>query len=72
MRKVSVFPLCHAGHLDAERIYLIDRGAAAIAMHTGDGTRVASYRLAGCLTPPSVDRGPQLPCDRRPAAGAPR
>ncbi|WP_406081997.1 hypothetical protein [Micromonospora sp. NBC_00858] len=53
VRKVTVFPLCHAGHLDAEWIYLIDPGAAAIALHTGGDTRVDSYRLAGCLTRPA-------------------
>ncbi|MGQ5265233.1 hypothetical protein ACTWLT_31220 [Micromonospora sp. ZYX-F-536] len=63
---VTVFPLCHAGHLDAEWIYLIDPGTATTAVHTGDGTRVASYRLAGCLTPTGVDRRPQEPCGSQP------
>ncbi|MET8310837.1 hypothetical protein [Micromonospora sp. NPDC005173] len=66
MRKVTVFPLCHAGHLDAEWIYLTDPGAAAIALRTGDGTRVDSYRLAGCLT---AQRGPRSTAALRSPAG---
>ncbi len=65
---VTVFPLCHAGYLDAGWIYLIDAGTATIAVHTGDGACVATYHLVHCLHP-GTDRG-ERPCGSRPAAGA--
>ncbi|MDZ5447266.1 hypothetical protein U2F26_31930 [Micromonospora sp. 4G57] len=69
---VSVFPLCHAGHLDAEWIYLIEAGTAAVAVHTDDGTRIGAYPLTGCLHPTAADRRPPPPCEPRPSAGAQR
>ncbi len=68
---VTVFPLCHAGHLDAEWIYLIEADTSTIAVHTSDGTPVATYHLVNCLHPGSADRG-ERPCGPRPAAGVAR
>ncbi|MEO3780479.1 hypothetical protein ABGB16_27430 [Micromonospora sp. B11E3] len=68
---VTVFPLCHAGHLDAEWIYLIEADTSTIAVHTGDGTRVATHHLANCLHHGGADRGVR-PGGARPAAGARR
>ncbi|WP_328853796.1 hypothetical protein OG994_25880 [Micromonospora globbae] len=62
---VTVFPLCHAGHLDAEWIYLIEANGA-IAVHTGDSTHVATYPLVDCLRPDLTSRSEQ-PCRVRPA-----
>ncbi|MEU8299717.1 hypothetical protein AB0C04_20890 [Micromonospora sp. NPDC048909] len=67
---VTVFPLCHAAHLDAEWIYLVEAGTATIGVHTGDGSRVASYQLSDCLPPPIENRRP--PTGSRPTVGAPR
>ncbi|MEV0811347.1 hypothetical protein [Micromonospora sp. NPDC050200] len=69
---VTVFPLCHAGHLDADWIYLIEADTTAIGVHTGDGSRVATYPLTGCLLPATAHRRPPQPCGVLPAAGAPR
>lgn len=75
---ITVFPLSHARHLDAERIYLIDPLTATVAVHTDDGQHLARYRLAGCL-PPSpaatctpVSHSPAARYAPRPAAGASR
>ncbi|WP_192902318.1 hypothetical protein [Micromonospora globbae] len=65
---VTVFPLCHAGHLDAEWIYLIEANGT-VAVHAGDGAHVATCPLVGCL--PSTHTGRSArPRRRRPAAGA--
>ncbi|MCW3818595.1 hypothetical protein ONA91_29565 [Micromonospora sp. DR5-3] len=66
---VTVFPLCHAGHLDAEWIYLIGPDTDTIAVHTSDGTRLATYPLVNCLHPAGTDRA-ERPCRSRAAAGA--
>ncbi|MEU5565535.1 hypothetical protein [Micromonospora musae] len=66
---VTVFPLCHARHLDAGWIYLIDAGTASIGVHTSDGTRLASYQLDTCLHPGDAEPG-ERPGRLRPAAGA--
>ncbi|WP_433345498.1 hypothetical protein [Micromonospora sp. CA-111912] len=68
---VTVFPLCHAAHLDAEWIYLIEADTGTLAVHTSDGTRVATYHLVNCLGPGGIERG-ERPCGPRSAAGAPR
>ncbi|MFG1892240.1 hypothetical protein ACGFIR_30790 [Micromonospora sp. NPDC049051] len=68
---VTVIPLCHAAHLDAEWIYLIDADTGALAVHTSDGLRVATYHLADVLNPGSRERGERL-CGPRSTAGAPR
>jgi hypothetical protein len=65
---VTVFPLCHAGHLDAEWIYLIEANGA-VAVHTGDGAHVATCPLVDCL-PSTVTGRSGRPCRVRPAAGA--
>ncbi|PSK61271.1 hypothetical protein B0E53_06832 [Micromonospora sp. MH33] len=63
---VTVFPLSHARHLDAEWIYLIDPLTATVAVHTDDGQHLARYRLADCLPPsPAATR---TPASRSPAA----
>ncbi|MEU7171510.1 MULTISPECIES: hypothetical protein [Micromonospora] len=68
---VTVFPLCHAGHLDVEWVYLIGAGTSTIGVHTSDGTRIATYQLISCLHPASS--GPdQESCGSPVAAGAPR
>ncbi|MFC4148034.1 hypothetical protein ACFO0M_17400 [Micromonospora mangrovi] len=46
---VSVFPLCHAGHLDAAWIYLIEQDTDTIRVYTEDGMCAGAYPLAGCL-----------------------
>ncbi|MEU2610688.1 hypothetical protein ABZ570_03745 [Micromonospora sp. NPDC007271] len=66
---VTVFPLCHARHFDAEWIYLIESGTGTIAVHTSDGTRVATYPLVGWLHPALTGRA-ERPCGSRPAVGA--
>ncbi|MCX5122004.1 hypothetical protein OG992_33105 [Micromonospora sp. NBC_00362] len=58
---LTVFPLCHAGHLDAERIYLIEADTTMIAVHTGDGTRLGAYPLTACLPSPTPGRRPYPP-----------
>ncbi|WP_435124410.1 hypothetical protein [Micromonospora tulbaghiae] len=69
---VTVFPLCHAAHLDVDWIYLIETATATIAVHTDDGTGVRRYPLAGCLPPlAAADRRIPQPCGPQ-AAGAPR
>jgi hypothetical protein len=68
---VTVFPLCHAGHLDAEWMYLIDADTATIGVHTSDGSRVATYPLGGCLPPTGTNRE-ERPCGPRSAARVPR
>ncbi|WP_019901948.1 hypothetical protein [Salinispora arenicola] len=68
---VTVFPLCHAGHLDVEWVYLIETDAARIGVHTSDGTRIATYHLTTCLDRASSGRGERA-CGSRSAAGAPR
>lgn len=65
---VTVFPLCHAGHLDAEWIYLIGPNGT-VAVHTGDGAHVATCPLVGCL-PSTVTGRSGRPCGMRPAVGA--
>ncbi|MCX4387309.1 hypothetical protein OG777_10230 [Micromonospora peucetia] len=67
---VSVFPLCHAGHLDAEWIYLIEADTATIAVHTDDGTHIGTYPLTGCLHPTAADRRPPQSREPRATAGA--
>ncbi|MGK5741504.1 hypothetical protein [Micromonospora sp. URMC 103] len=47
---VTMFPLCQAGHLDAQWIYLIDPVTATVAVHTDDGQRTACYPLPACAT----------------------
>ncbi|WP_433281742.1 hypothetical protein [Micromonospora sp. CA-244673] len=75
---VTVFPLSHARHLDAEWIYLIDPLTAEVAVHTDDGQHLARYRLAGCLHPSPdatctpVSRSPAARHAPHQAAGAPR
>ncbi|OKI45717.1 hypothetical protein [Micromonospora sp. CB01531] len=66
---VTVFPLCHARHLDTEWIYLIEANTDTIAVHTSHGTHVATYYLINCLHPGAADRAEQ-PYGSRPAAGA--
>ncbi|MEV4813879.1 hypothetical protein [Micromonospora avicenniae] len=68
---VTVFPICHARHLDAGWIYLIDAGTASIRVHTSDGTPVATYHLDNCLHPGDIEPG-ERPSRLRPAAGARR
>ncbi|MFJ6199148.1 hypothetical protein [Micromonospora sp. NPDC092111] len=46
---VTVFPLCHARHLDAPWIYLLHPDVDTVTVHTTDGTRVATYPLRWCL-----------------------
>ncbi|WKU03427.1 hypothetical protein [Micromonospora sp. HUAS LYJ1] len=46
---VTVFPLCHAQHLDAPWIYLMHPDIDTVTVHTTDGTRVATYPLRWCL-----------------------
>ncbi|MBM0255854.1 hypothetical protein [Micromonospora sp. 4G55] len=70
---VTVFPLCHAGHLDVEWIYLVDPGTDTIAVHTDDGSRIARYPLTGCLPPPAtMGRCLAQRDSQQPAAGASR
>jgi hypothetical protein len=49
---VTVFSLCHARHLDAGWIYLIDAATAMVAVHADDGDLVGRYPLADCLPSP--------------------
>jgi hypothetical protein len=67
---VTVFPLCHAGHLDAEWIYLIGPNGT-VAVHSGDGAHVATCPLVDCL-PSTVTGRSARPRRRRPTAGARR
>ncbi len=69
---VTVFPLCHAGHLDVEWVYLIEADTATIGVHSSDGTRLGTYQLVACLNPSTSDQGAQGRCGPRSAAGAPR
>ncbi|WP_422733866.1 hypothetical protein ACN26Y_28500 [Micromonospora sp. WMMD558] len=48
---VTVFPLCQAGHLDADWIYLIEPVTGTVAVHSDDGQPVARYRLDQCVSP---------------------
>ncbi|MFG1952454.1 hypothetical protein [Micromonospora sp. NPDC048830] len=66
---VTVFPLCHARHLDTEWIYLVEADTATIAVYSSDGTSVATYPLATCQHAGSTDRG-ERPCGPRPTVGA--
>ncbi|WP_196255725.1 hypothetical protein [Micromonospora sp. WMMC415] len=50
---VTVFPLCQAGHLDVQWIYLIGPAAGTVAVHSDDGQPVACYRLDQCVSPPA-------------------
>ncbi|MEV1329915.1 hypothetical protein AB0J20_10110 [Micromonospora costi] len=68
---VTVFLLCHAGHLDAEWVYLIDADTGSIAVHAGDGAHVATYHLVDCLRHAFTSRSEQ-PCRLRSAVGARR
>ncbi len=68
---VTVFPLCHARHLDTEWVYLIDAGTDTIAVHDSDGTRVITRQLVGRPHSSGTDPG-EWPCQPRPAAGAAR
>ncbi|WP_238447374.1 hypothetical protein [Micromonospora sp. 4G55] len=61
---VTVFPLCRAGHLDAQWIYLLDPATDTVAVHTDDGHHLARYRLRDCVSPSA---GPDPA--RRPASG---
>ncbi|MEV4481828.1 hypothetical protein [Micromonospora coxensis] len=54
---VTVFPLCHARHLDADWIYLIDVGTATVAVHADDGSCIGRYPLAGCIPPSDATGG---------------
>ncbi|MDG4803651.1 hypothetical protein [Micromonospora sp. WMMD980] len=54
---VTVFPLCHAAHLDVEWIYLIDAVTDTIIVHTGDGTPTAVYPLVSCLSTDDATAG---------------
>ncbi|GIJ08436.1 hypothetical protein ACFFMR_29190 [Micromonospora andamanensis] len=65
---ITVFPLCHAGHLDVEWVYLIEADTATIGVYTSDGTRTATYHLTTCLDHASSSQGSSRPC----AAGVPR
>ncbi|MFI7523800.1 hypothetical protein [Micromonospora globbae] len=66
--QVTAFPLCHAGHLDAEWIYLIEANGT-VAVHSGDGIHVATCPLDDCL-PSTVTSRSERPRRRRPTAGA--
>ncbi|MGC4885737.1 hypothetical protein [Micromonospora sp. DT227] len=57
---VTVFPLCHARHLDAEWIYLLHPDTDTVTVHSTDGTRIATYPLH-CWSPTRapVQRLPQ-------------
>ncbi|MBM0273981.1 hypothetical protein [Micromonospora tarensis] len=69
---VTVFPLCHAGHLDVEWIYLIDAAADTIVVHTGDGTRVSVYPLVTCLSTDGAGAAERRRGSQPPPASAPR
>jgi hypothetical protein len=69
---VTVFPLCHAGHLDAEWIYLIEADTVTVGVHAGDGARFAIYPLPGCLPRSGQRRRPDQSGGRRPAVGGPQ
>ncbi|MEU5529377.1 hypothetical protein ABZ744_20820 [Micromonospora chersina] len=70
---VTVFPLSHARHLDVDWIYLLDPGAATVAVYTDDGSLAARYPLSGCLPRPAVANRCMGGLGRTTAAaGAPR
>ncbi|MFG1648391.1 hypothetical protein ACGFIE_00570 [Micromonospora sp. NPDC049275] len=68
---VTIFPLCHAGHLDVEWIYLIDAATDTIVVHTGDGTPVSVYPLLACLSTDGAGTAERR-CGSQPPASAPR
>ncbi|MBU8857750.1 MULTISPECIES: hypothetical protein [unclassified Micromonospora] len=58
---VTVFPLCHARHLDAEWIYLLRPDTDTVTVHTSDGTRIATYPLRWHLPPTPPAQRPHRP-----------
>ncbi|MGN9807123.1 hypothetical protein [Micromonospora sp. L32] len=65
---VTVFPLCRAGHLDAQWIYLVDPATDTVAVHTDDGHHLARYRLRDCVSPSAGPDPARSPASRTNAA----